>query len=50
MLAVQQLSEQETITEICLFLQLLKNKTFRHQETDDDSSTSKVRTLLYNCI
>ena len=43
MLAVQQLSDQETITEVCIFfLQLLKNKTTRHLETDDDSSTSKV--------
>lgn len=52
MLAVQQLSDQETITEACIFffLQLLKNKTTRHLETDDDSSTSKVRTLQYNCI
>ena len=52
MLAVQQLSDQETITEVCIFffLQLLKNKTTRHLETDDDSSTSKVRTLQYNCI
>ena len=47
MLAVQQLSDQETITEVCIFfLQLLKNKTTRHHETDDDSSTSKVRTFL----
>ena len=50
MLAVQQLSDQETTTEICIFLQLLKNKTTRHHETDDDLSTYKVRTLLYNCI
>ena len=52
MLAVQQLSDQETITEVCIFffLQLLKHKTTRHLKTDDDSSTSTVQTLQYNCI